>query len=46
MVFEHQHEYPSQWKTVCSVADMLDLSRETLRNWSSRPTSMTAAGRA
>lgn len=33
MVFEHQHEYPSQWKTVCSVADKLDLNRETLRNW-------------
>jgi transposase len=33
MVFEHQDEYPSQWKTVCSVADKLDLNRETLRNW-------------
>ena len=33
MVFEHQHEYPSQWKAVCSVADKLDVNRETLRNW-------------
>ena len=33
MVFEHQHEYPSQWKAVCSIADKLDLTRETLRNW-------------
>ena len=33
MVFDHAHEYPSQWKTVCSVADKLDLNRETLRNW-------------
>ena len=36
MVFEHQHEYPSQWKAVCSVADKLDLNRETLRNWVKR----------
>lgn len=33
MVFEHQHEYPSQWKAILSVAEKLDLNRETLRNW-------------
>lgn len=33
MVFEHQDEYPSQWKAVCSIADKLDVNRETLRNW-------------
>jgi transposase len=33
MVFEHQHEYPSQWKAILSVAQKLDLNRETLRNW-------------
>ena len=29
MVFEHTHEYPSQWKAICSIADKLDLNRET-----------------
>lgn len=33
MVLEHQHEYPSQWKAICSVADKLDVNRETLRVW-------------
>ncbi|WP_229023000.1 IS3 family transposase [Actinomarinicola tropica] len=33
MVFEHTHEYPSQWKAICSIADKLDLNRETLRQW-------------
>ena len=33
MVFEHQHEYPSQWKAICSIAQKLDINRETLRVW-------------
>ena len=33
MVFEHQHEYPSQWKAICSVAEKLDVNQETLRLW-------------
>ena len=33
MVFEHTHEYPSQWKAICSIADKLDINRETLRVW-------------
>jgi len=33
MVFEHQDEYPSQWKAIESVAAKLDLNRETLRVW-------------
>jgi transposase len=33
MVFEHQGEYPSQWKAICSIADKLDVNRETLRVW-------------
>ena len=33
MVLEHQHEYSSQWKAICSVADKLDSNRETLRGW-------------
>jgi transposase len=33
MVFEHQHEYPSQWKAIESIAQKLDINRETLRVW-------------
>jgi transposase len=33
MVFEHQDEYPSQWKAICSIAAKLDINRETLRVW-------------
>lgn len=33
MVFEHEHEYPSRWKAVVSVAEKLAVNRETLRVW-------------
>ena len=33
LVFEHQHEYPSQWKAIESIAGKLDVHRETLRVW-------------
>jgi transposase len=33
MVFDHAHEYPSQWKAIESIAEKLDVHRETLRNW-------------
>ena len=33
MVFEHGGEYPSQWKAICSIAEKLDINRETLRVW-------------
>jgi transposase-like protein len=33
LVFEHEHEYPSQWKAICSIAEKSDLHRETLRVW-------------
>ena len=33
MVFEHQHEYPSRWKAIESIAEKLDINRETLRVW-------------
>lgn len=33
MVFEHQHEYPSQWKAIESIAGKLDIHHETLRIW-------------
>ena len=36
MVFEHQDEYSSQWKAICSIADKLDVNHESLRGWGRR----------
>lgn len=33
MVFEHQAEYPSQWKAIESIAKKLSINHETLRQW-------------
>jgi transposase len=33
MVFEHEGEYPSQWKAIVSIAEKLDVNRESLRVW-------------
>ena len=33
MVFEHQSEYPSQWKAVVSIAAKIGCTAETLRKW-------------
>jgi transposase len=33
MVFDHQHEYPSQWKAIESVSEKLAIDHETLRQW-------------
>ena len=33
MLFEHQHEYPSQWKAIESIAKKLGVNHETLRLW-------------
>jgi transposase len=33
MVFEHQHEYTSQWAAIVSIAAKVGPSAETLRNW-------------
>ena len=33
MVFEHQGEYPSQWKAIESIAKKLGVNHETLRKW-------------
>jgi transposase len=30
MVFEHQYEYPSQCRAICSIAEKLDINHETL----------------
>lgn len=33
MVFEHQADYSSQWKAICSIAESLGVHRESLRVW-------------
>jgi transposase len=33
MVFEHQDEYPSQWKAIESISKKLSVNHETLRQW-------------
>ena len=33
MVTEHQHEYPSQWAAICSIAEKIGCRAETLRGW-------------
>jgi transposase len=33
MVFEHQDEYPTQWKAIESIAKKLPVNHETLRQW-------------
>jgi transposase len=33
MVLEHQHEHGSQWETICSVAEKLGPTPETVRKW-------------
>ena len=33
MVFEHQDEYPSQWKAIESISAKLSTNHETLRIW-------------
>jgi transposase len=33
LVFEHQGEYPSQWKAIQSISAKLSINHETLRQW-------------
>ncbi len=33
MVLGHQAEHGSQWATICSIAEKIGCSAETLRNW-------------
>jgi transposase len=50
MVFEHRHEYDSQWAAICSIAEKFGMTSETLRSWvrqaevdeGRRPGTMTA----
>ena len=33
MLLEHQDEYQSQWKAICSIAAKIGCTGETLRSW-------------
>ena len=33
MVFDHQEDYPSQWKAIESISKKLSINHETLRQW-------------
>ena len=33
LLFEHQHEYQSQWKAIQSISKKLSINHETLRVW-------------
>ena len=33
MVFEHRSEHGSQWEAICSIAEKIGCSAETLRKW-------------
>lgn len=33
MVQTHQHEHPSQWAAICSIAAKIGCTGETLRGW-------------
>ncbi len=36
LVVEQQGEYPSRWAAICSIADKIGCTPETLRAWSKR----------
>ena len=44
MVFDHQDDYPSQWKAIESISAKLSINQETLRQWV-RPHRATAVER-
>ena len=33
LVFAHEREHASQWAAICSIAEKIGCSSETLRNW-------------
>ena len=33
LVFEHEHDYPSQWAAIRSIAEKIGCTAETLRSW-------------
>ena len=44
MVFDHQGEHASQYEVIRSIAQKIDCSGETLRNWSDKPSATKACG--
>jgi DNA-binding transcriptional ArsR family regulator len=42
MVFDHQSEYPSQWKAIESISAKLSINHETLRQWVRRAEQLAA----
>ena len=44
MVFDHQGEYPSQWKAIESISAKLSINHETLRHWVAGPRPTPASG--
>jgi len=48
MVREHEHEHGSRWPAVCSIAEKIGCSPQTLQNWVRRtePTQLAAASDA
>src|ERR1700686_3831780 len=46
MVFDHQQEYPSQWKAIESISAKLSINNETLRQWGRRGGGEAGGGRA
>ena len=36
MVLDHQHEHSSQWSAICSIAEKIGCSAQTLHNWISQ----------
>lgn len=45
LVQEHQHDYPSQWAAITSIAAKCGMTTETLRKWVRRA-EVDAGGRA
>ncbi len=33
LVLDHQHEYRSQWKAICTISEQLGVHHESLRVW-------------
>ncbi len=33
MVFDHEHQYTSQWATIESISEKIGCTKETLRRW-------------
>jgi transposase len=45
LVLEHQHEHPSQWAAVTSIAHKVEVSAQTLGKWVRNPEADDGLGR-